>query len=298
MRRSMRSALIFVGFVIFAAASIALAVFQPEGLVWQCVTYCVYALAAASFALAVRQTALFFKQGNGRKGIARLAHKNRLTTRIYDDHAFRIVVIGYCSLAINSFFALTKAAAGWYASSTWLTALAFYYLFLCLIKALVLRMGQKRVPGETAEERLCREWKIYRLCGALLMLLTFALQGIIILVVERGNTFHYRGNLIFAVALYDFYCLISSIVFMVRTRRKHSPAIVSVKAIGFATSMVAMLTLQTAMFASFSDGIGEEWQKAMNIVTGTVVCAILILWGAFMIRRSQTELKRLQEEIQ
>jgi len=257
--------------------------------------YIVYGLAAAFVTAAVWLIVLFFRQDSIRQRISTAAHKTALSARIYDDYTFRTVIISYGSLIVNSFFALTKAVTGWYFSSVWLTALAFYYLFLCLIKASVLHRGRKRIPGETVQARLCREWKIYRMCGVLLTLMTFALQGIIILIVEQGNTFTYQGTLIFAVALYDFYCLISSIVYMVRTRKRHTPLVVSVKAISFATSLVAMLTLQTAMFASFSDGINADWQKRMNIMTGTTVCVILVVWGVFMVRRSQKELKKLRE---
>ncbi len=117
-------------------------------------------------------------------------------------------------------------------------------------------------------------------------------QDIIILIVEQGKAYIYQGYLIFAVALYDFYTLISSIVYMVKTRKKHTPVIVSVKTINFAASMVSMLTLQTAMFASFGGETGAEFQALMNILTGTAVCLILIIWGAMMVIRAQRELRK------
>lgn len=146
--------------------------------------------------------------------------------------------------------------------------------------------------GQLNAERLMAEWWIYRLCGILLLVLTVTLQGVIILIVEQGKAFVYEGTLIFVVALYDFYCLISSIVYMVRTRKRHTPVVVSIKTIRFATSLAAMLTLQTAMFASFGNELEMEKQQMMNIMTGTGICGILILWGILMIRRSQKELRR------
>jgi len=285
---------IFAATAVFAPASVAMSLLEAPSLPLRILTYVTYALAAVSFGLSIYLIVCFIKSFIPR--LMELAHRTAFTGRIVDDYTFRTMFTGYGSLAINVFFALTKAAAGWYYSSVWLIALALYYLVLCVTKALVLRRGRKRMPGETAPERLCREWKIYRMCGALLALMTVTLQGIIILIVEQGNTFTYQGTLIFAVALYDFYCLISSIVYMARARKKHSPLVVSVKAISFATSLIAMLTLQTAMFASFSDGLNAQWQKLMNILTGTAVCVILIVWGVFMARRSGRELKKLREE--
>lgn len=293
MSKKTRDWLIYLGAAAFCAASVVLAVLQPEGWLLRLGSYGVYALAAVFLGLAVGFTLRYFQENPPKRLLEQAAYRTKFTARLHDDYAFRTMVFGYGSLALNSFFAVSKAIAGWKLSSVWLIALSVYYLALCLTKSLVLYRGRRHVPGETEGERLRREWNIYRMCGGLLMGLTFTLMGVIVLIVNAGNTFTYRGMLIFAVAVYDFYCLISSVVYMVRTRRKHSPVIVSVKSISFATSLVAMLTLQTAMFASFSDGLDLEMQKFMNIMTGTVVCAILVLWGAFMVRRSSKELRRL-----
>jgi len=288
-----KGALIYLGAAGFAVASVVLAVLQPEGWPLRVVSYGAYALATLFLGLAVGVTVRFFRENPPRRLLEQVAYRTKFTARLHDDYGFRTMVFGFASLALNSFFAVSKAIAGWRLSSVWLIALSVYYLALCLTKSLVLYRGRRLVPGETEGERLRREWKIYRMCGVLLVGLTFTLMGVIVLIINAGNTFIYRGMLIFAVAVYDFYCLISSIIYMVRTRRKHSPVIVAVKSISFATSLVAMLTLQTAMFASFSDGLEGETQKFMNIMTGTVVCAILVLWGAFMVRRSGKELRRL-----
>lgn len=289
-----KGALIYLGAAGFAVASVVLVILQPEGWFLQVVSYGVYALAAGFLGLAVELTVRFFRENPPKRLLEQVAYRTKFTARLHDDYAFGTMVFGYGSLALNSFFAMSKAIVGWRLSSVWLIALSVYYLALCLTKSLVLHRGRRYVPGETEGERLRREWKIYRMCGVLLLGITFTLMGVIVLIINAGNRFTYRGALIFAVAAYDFYCLIHSIVYMVRMRKKHSPVIVSVKSINFATSLTAMLTLQTAMFASFSDGLDLDMQKIMNIMTGTVVCAILVLWGALMVRRSGKELRRLE----
>lgn len=290
MRKGLQIVAVLLGSIVFGTASVCLSLTARVEWYLQILTYAVYALAALFLAGAVWVMVSLFRQNIWGK-FRDAAHRISFTGRLYDDYGFRTLFAGHLSLLVNIFFALTKAAAGWYFSSAWLSALAFYYLILCLTKALVLRRGRQKIPGETEAQKLRREWRTYRMCGVLLMLLTLALQGVIILIVKRGNAFLYWGTLIFAVAAYDFYCLISNIVFMVRTRRKHTPLVVALKSISFATSLVSMLTLQTAMFASFSDGINAFWQKLMNLMTGTAVCVILILWGALMVRRAQKELR-------
>ena len=71
---------------------------------------------------------------------------------------------------------------------------------------------------------------------------------------------------------------------MSKKRKKHTPSIIAIKCISFATSLVAILSLQTAMFASFGNNSMEiEKQQFMNTITGSVVCFFLICMGLFMI---------------
>ena len=77
-------------------------------------------------------------------------------------------------------------------------------------------------------------------------------------------------------------------------RKNHSPIVNSLKMLSLAASLVAILSLQTAMFSSFG-GPGEEDLKLwMNILTGTFVCVFLIVQGILSIRRANRELKMVQ----
>lgn len=113
--------------------------------------------------------------------------------------------------------------------------------------------------------------------------MTAALQGLVILIVREGQGFIYHGTLIFAVALYDFYCLTRAVVYMIRTRKKHGPVLVSIKTFSFASALVAMLSLQTAMFASFGRNLELSLRQFMNALTGSAVCLILLIVGIFMV---------------
>lgn len=291
-----RRALILLGAAVFSVLSLLFCMEERDGLFWQMITYGVYVLAALFLAAGGWVTVRLWREMAPGERLRAAARRTAVTERMYEDTAFRTVVSGHLSMTGNFFFVLTKAAAGWYYSSSWLWALALYNLALCLTKAAVLRMGRGGKGGETKRERLEREWNTYRLCGVLLLVMTSTLQGIIILILEQGKTFSYGGTLIFVIALYDFYSLISSIVYMAKTRKKHSPAVVSIRTVSVASSLVSMLTLQTAMFASFGSGMEREKQQLMNLITGTAVCAILILWGILMVRRSGKERNIIREE--
>lgn len=296
MWEKIRGALILGLTIIFSLLAIVLSTLEYNSILGIVMSYATYCLAMFFIIVETWVLVQFFRKATLKKRLSDVAHRTEITARIYDDFTFRTIMSGHLSMLMNLFFVLTKAVAGWYYSSSWLCVLALYYLVLCVIKAIILQNSRKRRNGEKELDRLQREWKIYRLCGILLLLMMLTLQGIIILIVEQGKTFFYYGTLIFVVAMYDFYCLISSIVYMVRTRKKHTPVVVSIKTINFATSLVAMLALQTAMFASFGHDLDIKMQQMMNIMTGTGICVILIVWGTVMICRSQKELKKIRAE--
>ncbi|MDE5741669.1 MAG: hypothetical protein K2H90_04400, partial [Oscillospiraceae bacterium] len=182
---------------------------------------------------------------------------------------------------------------GIFLPSYWLITLAAYYILLCVIRIFLLRANGRIVSVKDEKQRLLREWKAYGICGRLFMVMTLILNGAIVLIVKDGHGFRYNGFLIYAVALYDFYCLISSIVYITNRRKNHTPIIESIKTIKLSTSLVSMLSLQTAMFASFGGDL--DYQTKMNFIVGTAVCVLIFLLGLFMAVRAHVNKKIIAE---
>lgn len=231
---------------------------------------------------------------NPGRTLLKAAHQNTFAARLWDDYTYRTVSFTYLSIAVNLFFAISKAAAGWYFSSAWLVTLSVYYMILCILKFQIIQNHRRLQKEKNVQKCILSEWRIYRLCGILFVILTITLQGMVVLIVKDGNRFTYHGMLIFVVAMYDFYCLTSSIVYMITTRKKHSPTVVAIKSISFATSLVSMLSLQTAMIASFGNSMEIGKQMTMNILTGSGVCILLSVLGIIMIVQAN---KRLHDRL-
>lgn len=254
--------------------------------------YSIYALAAVFLFTAVWALLAFCRTTAPLHTLSVFVHRHPRIFRLFEDDRVRILSIGYCSLLFNSFMTLSKILAGWWFSSQWLMVLSVYYLILSVTKFLVLRKIHVKSSQPCQHTSIAKEWKTYRLCGCLLVALSFTLQGVAIMIVKEGHGFHYHGYLIFVVALYDFYCLLSSIFYLIRKRKKHSPDIMAIKHISFATSLVSMLSLQTGMFASFGESMPPEQQQLMNFLTSTAVCLILTFWGIAMILTANKKLKQ------
>lgn len=284
-----------VACVVFAAASLYGAFVKGRGDIPAFLTYIVYAVAFISLVMFVWSLVHRLRHGKYIERIDERLHTNEFTAQFMDDFEYRTRVTGWISLGMNVLMALSKATVGIYTSSTWLIVLAIYYLVLCIAKGWVLNAERKAAEDPDECSRSLREWQVYRVCGFMYIALTIVLQGVVVKIVRDGSGFVYSGVLIFAVALYDFYCLISSVCYMIKSCKRHSPSTVAIRSIRLATSLVAMLSLQTAMFASFADGMSAAQQQLMNTMTGTGVCLTLLVIGILMVIQGSRNINELEQ---
>lgn len=257
----------------------------------------IYTAAALLLGFAIYNTVIFIKSGVPKTKVDTLMHKTQIGGKIADNDMFRTVFFTYISFAINAGFAFIKGVAGWMTSSIWLIMLSAYYLILCIIKMTLLQSARKMRFAEDENEKKLREWTAYGHCGAMLMVLTLILQGTVILIINYNNGFSYKGTLIYAVAFYDFYCFISAVVYIIKERKKHSPIVESIKTVKLISSLMALLSLQTAMFTNFSDNMDRAFETRMNIIFGSAVCLFTFSVGLLMAIRAYRKKKEIISEI-
>lgn len=217
-----------------------------------------------------------------------LLYQNRLSRRYLTDLVFRGRLSLALSAGINTAFALFKLGTGVVYRSVWFGAVGIYYLLLAVMRILLAGSALRRQTDRR------REYRTARLCGWLLLLVTLALSGVILQMVRDGRGYSYPGYLIFVAALYTFYSVAAAIVNLFRFRRLASPALIASKALGFAVALVSLLSLQTAMFASFGADYGA--QQMMNALTGAGVCAAVLAIAVWMIRWAKRGLLTAEEK--
>lgn len=78
---------------------------------------------------------------------------------------------------------------------------------------------------------------------------------------------------------------------LVRYRRCHSPALSAAKVISFSKALMAILSLQTAMFSRF----GQDFQhgRGMNISLCRLICLCIHGAGIYMIVNARRKLRKL-----
>lgn len=200
------------------------------------------------------------------------------------DIHFRNRISLSAGLMINLAYIVMKLSAGIYYRSAWFIALAVYYILLA-----VMRLFLIRYMSENDRDKAFRR---YRLCGFILLIMNQALAGIVIFMVHQNRGFQYPGILIYAMALYAFYAVITAAVNVVRTRRHNSPVLSAAKAVNLVAALVSILSLTTAMLTQFGGDDDPAFRRTMTGAVGSGVCTIVIGMAVFMIYRANKELKK------
>lgn len=217
-----------------------------------------------------------------------LAHP--LGGRYMTDVAFRTKLSLYISFFINLLYIVMKMVSGIYYRSAWFVALSFYYILLAVMRFLLLRHVNRKAVGTD----MLSEWRRYRLCGIVLLLMNQALAGIVLFIVHQNRGYDYPGFLIYAMAAYTFYITIIAVINLVKFRKHGSPILSAAKAINLVAAMVSMLSLTTAMLAQFGGNDKADFRRIMTGAVGGGVCVIVLGMAVFMIIRATKKLKTLQ----
>lgn len=212
-----------------------------------------------------------------------LIYEHPLGNKYLTDISFKVRVSLYISLTINIAYSVFKLISGIYYSSFWWGAVAVYYIVLSVMRFLLLRHMRK------GGQDILSEYKSYRICGILMVLLNLSLTGIVFQMVWQDKAYTYPEIIVIASAAYTFFNVTVSIKDIVKYRKYKSPVMSASKAISFAAALVSLLSLETAMLAQYS--VDKDFDRIMTACTGTGVCIIILTVSVYMIIKSCREIK-------
>lgn len=267
-----------------------------KGTIYPGLTYLSYILSAYALIITVTETVNIVKQI--RKGVKNHPFIKRLfniplVERYFSETIFRAEVSLYPSLMINLLYAGIKLFFGIRYDSVWFGTLAVYYILLALMRFSLLHHIRSR--GKRQEDRIS-ELKICRLCGIILMILDWALTGMIILVVRKNSGFEYPGMLIYVMALYTFYAVITAARNVIKFRKYASPAISAARGINLTAALVSLFSLETAMLAQFGAAEDTAFRQSMSAATGTGVSILVLGMAVIMIVRTTDQIDKIKRQ--
>ena len=256
----------------------------------QAVCYAAYVLSAYALVIActgVFRLAKWIRSGMEENPLIKKLEGLSFAERYVKESAFRAEISLYPGLFINLLYAGLKLFSGIRYRSVWFGTLAVYYILLAVMRFSLLHHVRTK---ETGEENRIRELHRCRMCGAVLMVLDWALAGMTILVIRKNSGFTYPGMLIYLMAMYTFYAVITAVMNVIKFRKYGSPVLSAAKIINLTAALVSMLSLETAMLTQFGAARDAAFRQRMTAMTGTAVCLIVLGMAVTMIIRTTVQI--------
>lgn len=265
----------FIGFILFNLGfGLLIYVFSChlEETLIAYASYCLSAYALTIFCIWFYKACKFGHESVKKSKVYNLYQENFLTVT---------KVSMYFSFIFNLLYGIFKLVIGIYYESIWFITFAIYYLLLCFMRISL----AKNINNSE------KEYKKLKHTGIILLFLNLILIGIIVLAIEQDQVINYNGFLIYLVALYDFYLIISAILNVIKYRKNHSPILISSKCINLTVAMISMISLEVAMIYQLGDN-DSNFKMIMTASMGFAICLINSSMAIYMIIKSNNKLKR------
>lgn len=190
----------------------------------------------------------------------------------------------YFEQFINFAYGIFKIVSGVVVGSAWIGADGIYNFVQALIQ--LFQILRRKNPGTIVEQ-----WKSYRFCGVLILLMHLTLIGIVFQMVNWNRVEESGEIMIIATAAFAFYKFISSFIDLAKDRKHTRPIDSSVRMLELSQAIFAIFSLQAGLLHTF--GTGEAWEHWLNLAVGCIVCLLTVAMGIYMIRRANREIKKL-----
>lgn len=205
---------------------------------------------------------------------------------ILKNKELRFSVKLYINQFIDFAYGFYKIAAGIVFGSAWIGADGIYNMAQALIQ--LFQILRRKKAGTIQQQ-----WRSYRACGWLVLLMHLSLIGIVFQTVNWNRVEEAGEIMLIATAAFAFYKFISSIIRLAKDRKHTHPIDSSVRMLGLSQAIFAIFSLQAGLLHTF--GTGESWEHWLNLAVGCAVCLLTVAIGIYMLHRSGRELKKLQE---
>lgn len=221
-------------------------------------------------------------------------NENKYAKLWLEDTRLRVNVSLTASFLWNTGYSLFQLGLGIYHHSAWFYSLAVYYFSLALMRFFLVRHSTKNLPGEKMREEFSR----YRICGYVFIVMTTALSVMMFYMIHLGRSVEHHEITTITMAAYTFFTFTMAVVNIIKYRKYESPVFSAAKAISLAAASVSMLTLESTMLATFSDGSMTELDRKLFMgASGAVIFVFIIAMAIYMIVQSTKKLKALRSEV-
>lgn len=193
----------------------------------------------------------------------------------------------YFEQVVNFGYGIFKTASGVIIGSAWIGCDGIYNLTQALIQ--LFQILRRRKAGSMEQQ-----WRSYRFCGWLILLMHLTLTGIVFQMVNWNRAEEQGQIMVIATATFAFYKFVSNFIDIAKDRRHTHPVDSSVRMLNLSQAFFAIFSLQASLLHTF--GTGESWEHLLNLITGCAVCLMVVSVGIYMIRRGNRQIRELREK--
>ena len=270
-----------LSFLLFAACAAALLWVFLKHMEQQPFAYGLYALSAYLL------VALCIRFPSGIKNAKGWMERHPKIGQILRNKETVFTIKLYAEQFINFAYGVFKIVAGVVIGSAWIGCDGIYNMAQALIQ--LFQILRRKKAGDQKQQ-----WRSYRFCGVLILLMHFTLIGIVFQMVNWNRVEESGEIMIIATAVFAFYKFIGSFVELAKDRKHTQPVDSSVRMLELSQAFFAMFSLQASMLHTF--GTAAPWENWINLAVGCLVCLLTVAMGIYMIRRANREIQKLQEK--
>lgn len=256
--------------------------------------FVMYGLCALLIAYSVYVTVRL--AGAIREKVLDVADKYAFTRKLSNDFSFRTVFFGMISFLFSVGYTVALLITAIRAKSAWYWFLVGYYLLIATVRGIVVirhAQTEKRYKDDFINMQLSKI-RIYRHCGWIFLALSAILLFSVAQMVIAGTRFPAPDSMIYAFGAYAIYLVIISLSGLIKARKYEDLSASAQQNVNFITSLVILLTFQTVLL----DKIATVGISAiLGAVSGVAVCVTTLLFGIYMIKRSEKAEKNMQSRI-
>ena len=212
--------------------------------------------------------------------------------RLAKDTQLQINLSLYGTLAYNTIYAAFQLFAGIYYNSVWYLSIATYYTLLAIMRFSLLHYLRANKAGEDLES----EYKRFRFCGVLLLIMNSALSAITFYITWQNQELRHHSATTVIFAIFTFLSFTLAIINVIRYKKLKCPIFFAAKLISLVSAVVSILALETAIMGYYSAQISDEARQIITGITGTGVITVTICVGIFMVVRGTKNLKKIKKE--
>lgn len=191
------------------------------------------------------------------------------------DYSVKTFINSSLSLLITAAFALYNEFLGIIRQSLWHGSIAVYYIFLVVIRAIIL--GKEREYHKKKNDCVSNRRTTFIITSVILLMLSLALSIPISLMVLMKKPVNVGMIPAIAMAAYTTYKIIMASVNLKKRKRSSNILVKELRAINFIDALVSILTLQNTLITVFSGDGAERMLTLTSVTSAAILSAIVVL---------------------